>query len=234
VLEILRIALVGGLVGLDTTAAFQVMVSQPLVGGLLAGWALGEPWLGALVGLLYQGLFMAEIPVGARTFPDGNQGAVQASAVTAALHSDFGLGTGLSLLLGFLWSLPMAYAGGRVIVWIRRLHALYLPILDRLVTQDRRAALNWLYLGVVAENFLVSAALTAAAFAAGRGLMGAAGTYLAGFGPWEFWGLTLRGSLLGAGCGIIFITLLGKITGKRAWAALAAAAAAAGLWIAGY
>ncbi len=103
-MELLRLALIGGLVGLDTTAALQMMVSQPLVGGLLAGWALHDPWQGAFIGLLFQGLYLAEFPVGGRIFPDGNLAAVQAAALAIYSQTQLHLELGLSLLLAFFWA----------------------------------------------------------------------------------------------------------------------------------
>jgi mannose/fructose/N-acetylgalactosamine-specific phosphotransferase system component IIC len=80
------LALVAGALSLDTTAAFQVMVSQPLVAGSLAGLAVGEPALGAAVGATLQLVWIGSLPVGAAPFPD----AAPASAV----------GVGLAFLLG--------------------------------------------------------------------------------------------------------------------------------------
>ncbi len=98
-MEILRIALVGGLVGLDTSAAFQIMLCQPLIGGFLAGWALGDPWGGAFIGLLFQGLYLVELPIGGRFFTDGHQAAVQGSASYAILHTQAAFDPGVRRVL---------------------------------------------------------------------------------------------------------------------------------------
>lgn len=231
--DIFRLALVGGLVGLDTTAAFQVMICQPLVGGLLVGWAVGDPWTGAFVGLLFQGLFLAEFPVGGRTFPDGNLAAVQAAALGAWLHSHFQADLGLSILIGFLWALPSALLGGKVIVWTRRLHALYLPAVDRLVSQDREATLNILYLSVVFENFLISALFTATMFVLGSQIFSGFARLFLGVAFFQHWGSALQSGLLGGGCGVIFAVLVGSLKGRRRCLTLTAALLAAGLWVVG-
>src|SRR5512142_119117 len=143
------------------------MISQPLVGGLLAGWALGDPWLGAFVGLLFQGLYLGELPIGAHIFPDSNLGTVQAAALTVFLRQDAHSTLGLSLLLGFFWAIPASVLGGQVIVWMRRLHGLYLPAVDRLIISGRQGMINLLYWAVILENFLVGALLTAGLYLLG-------------------------------------------------------------------
>ena len=52
------LALVAGALALDTTAALQVMVSQPLVAGSIAGLVVGDVPLGAAVGATLQLVWM--------------------------------------------------------------------------------------------------------------------------------------------------------------------------------
>jgi mannose/fructose/N-acetylgalactosamine-specific phosphotransferase system component IIC len=233
-LDIFRIALVGGIVALDTTAAFQIMISQPLIGGLMAGWALGDPWLGAFIGLLFQGLYLAELPIGARIFPDSNLGTVQAAALTVFLRHDVQTTLGLAILLGFFWSIPASIFGGQIIVWMRKLHGRYLPTVDRLVFAGRQGAINLLYLAVILENFLVGAALTVVLYLAGRIFMTWLAGALPGQGMLAEWGMALRGGLLGAGCAVIFMTLVGRIAGFKRWIVLVAVILAVGFWVIGY
>jgi len=232
--EILRLALVGGIVGLDTTAAFQIMICQPLVSGLLTGWALGDPVTGAFVGLLFQGLYLAEIPVGGRIFPDGNLAAVQAAALTVIGQSQMGLPFSTSLLLGFIWSIPAALLSGQVIVWTRKLHAAYLPAFDRFAEANRVGAINLLFGWIIAENFLISGALTIILFMIGRAALQMLPPLLLSGGLIESWGLVLRGGILGAGCAAIFVVLVGPGRNRKIRWGVGAAAVSAFIWAAGY
>ncbi len=233
-MDLIRLALAGGLVALDTTAAFQVMISQPLIGGLLTGWALHDPWLGAFIGLLFQGLYMAELPIGARIFPDGNLGTVQAAALTIFLRNEAGATLGVSLILGFFWAIPASIIGGQVIVWMRRLHGLYLPSIDHLVTSGRQGMINLLYAAVILENFLFGALQTIVLYLLGTTILPRLTTVLPGGDLLSEWGMALRGSLLGAGCAVIFSILMGKIQGFKRWLILISAGIMAGIWLVGY
>ena len=232
--EILRLALVGGIVGLDTTAAFQIMICQPLVSGLLTGWALGDPVTGAFVGLLFQGLYLAEIPAGGRIFPDGNLAAVQAAALTVYGQSPIGLPFSTSLLMGFIGSIPAALLFGQAIVWTRKMHAAYLPAFDRFAEADRCGAINLLFGWIIAENFLISAALTIILFILGRGILQLLSPLLTGGDLVESWGSVLRGGLIGAGYAVIFVVLVRPGRRRKILWGGGAALLSAIIWAAGY
>ena len=53
-MEILRLSVLGGLLGLDGTAVGQFMVSRPVVAGTLVGWVLGVPGLGLSIGAMLE------------------------------------------------------------------------------------------------------------------------------------------------------------------------------------
>jgi mannose/fructose/N-acetylgalactosamine-specific phosphotransferase system component IIC len=232
--EFLWVALVGGLVGLDTSAVFQIMLCQPLVGGALAGWAMGDPWGGAFIGLLFQGLYLAELPIGGRFFTDGHQAAVQGAGAYALLNTQLYFDPGVSLLLSFFWAVPISIFYGYFIVWTRRRHEQYLPLVDRLVEEDRRRELNLLYVAAILENFLAYAILTAVLLGvAALVLPPIAKVFSAGV-VMERWGLVLRGGMLGAGCGALYYLLAGSRKTLKFYLWLASAATAGGIWAAGY
>ncbi|MBL7074027.1 PTS sugar transporter subunit IIC [candidate division KSB1 bacterium] len=118
--QILLVGLVGGVVALDTTAAWQIMISQPIICCPLIGFLLGDPQTGLIVGLLMEFLWLAFVPTGASFFPDGNLG----SLVTAALASVGISGAGPLSPMGFFvvmaYGIALSYLGGKVIVWKRK------------------------------------------------------------------------------------------------------------------
>ena len=51
------------LLGLDRTAALQIMISRPLVAGPLVGLLLGDALTGLTVGMLLELLWLCRMPV---------------------------------------------------------------------------------------------------------------------------------------------------------------------------
>jgi len=74
-------ALVAVVAGLDRTAAFQFMVSRPIVAAPLTGWLLGDAVTGLQVGALVELLWLGRLPVGAAIPPDDTQVAVGATVL---------------------------------------------------------------------------------------------------------------------------------------------------------
>lgn len=79
--QIFCVALVGGILGLDRTAAGQFMVSQPIVAGPLIGWMLGDTTAGLVIGAVLELIWVLDIPVGTFVPADSTVGAVSATAI---------------------------------------------------------------------------------------------------------------------------------------------------------
>ena len=82
--RILVISAVSGLLGLDATAALQVMLSRPLVVGGVIGWMMGDAAMGLTLGSLVEMLWIGGVPVGSLVPPDGTQAAT--FAAVAVIH----------------------------------------------------------------------------------------------------------------------------------------------------
>lgn len=101
------------LLGLDRTAALQIMVSRPLVAGPLVGFALGDPLTGLTVGMLLELLWLCRMPVGASIPHDDTQITVSATTLAIALSGTIGSGAGLTLG-ALLVALPLGKIGQHV------------------------------------------------------------------------------------------------------------------------
>ena len=85
----LLIALIGGVVDLDSTATWQFMISQPIVAAPLTGLFLGNMFgeaaaglkLGLMVGTILQLIWIEQLPLGMNVPPD----AALASVLSVAL-----------------------------------------------------------------------------------------------------------------------------------------------------
>ena len=114
------------LLGLDRTAALQIMISRPLVAGPLVGILLGNPLTGLTVGMLLELLWLCRMPVGASIPHDDTQVTIGATTLAIALSGTVGRGVGLTLC-ALLVALPLGKVGQfverRVRLWNQRLSA---------------------------------------------------------------------------------------------------------------
>lgn len=83
ILQILLVAFAGGLIGLDRTAAGQVMISQPIVAAPLTGWLLGDATTGLIIGAVLELIWVLDLPIGTFVPADSTVAAVSATAVAA-------------------------------------------------------------------------------------------------------------------------------------------------------
>lgn len=114
---------VAGLIGLDATAALQVMVSRPLVVGGIFGWLLGDAALGLTAGALIELLWVGGLPVGSLVPPDSTVAAGLAAAVAVQLRAASphpGSGAA-AVTLGVLLAVPSGYLGARAEILQRQL-----------------------------------------------------------------------------------------------------------------
>lgn len=68
--EIVLISLIGGFISIDRAAAFQVMISRPVVTSPIIGMLLGDVMTGIQAGLIIELLWIGALPVGASVPPD--------------------------------------------------------------------------------------------------------------------------------------------------------------------
>ncbi len=168
---ILILALMAGAVAVDTTAALQLMFSQPVVSGTLAGLVVGEPGTGLMIGLTLQLVWAGVLPVGGAGFPDAGVAAV-VGAGSAGLLVAAGHPAGWAVASGLLAALAMG-ALGRVVV--RRLRRWNITLAERareaVLAGDiggvRRAVLHAIGLRFSAAAVLSGVAVTIALLVAG-------------------------------------------------------------------
>jgi PTS system mannose-specific IIC component len=119
ILQILPVAVLGGVLGLDVVCFPQMMISRPLVAATLAGAFVGDPERGILVGVTMELIALATLPFGASRYPEWGSAAVVAGAIAGALPSG---GPG-ALTIALLGGLCTAYVGGWTLVKLRQWNA---------------------------------------------------------------------------------------------------------------
>lgn len=151
----------GALLGLDGTSVGQFMVSRPLVAGLLAGWAVGDPTGGAMIGALLEIYLLVSYPTGGARFPEGPTATVVAVGVAAAFNE------AAALPLAVSWGLLWGQAAGLSVSALRRWNARLVP--ERL--EDGGRSIGAVHLSAIALDGLRAAVVTAVGIVLGRWAM---------------------------------------------------------------
>lgn len=123
-MENIYISLFGSLIVLDTTVAFQFLISQPLIACTLIGWFLGDAYLGLQIGIFLQLLWLSNMPVGASIVPEGNFAAIVITALVVK-YSQMNPNFYTILIVAILFGILISYIGGQL-TKINRKSNLYL------------------------------------------------------------------------------------------------------------
>jgi len=112
--------LLGGWLAADATACFQLLVSQPLVGGALAGCVWGDAYAGMQVGALLQLFALAGLPLGGRTPEDFASAGVVGPTVALTVKGTLPTSSfAAPLVLGVVSGLFVALVGRLLVRWLR-------------------------------------------------------------------------------------------------------------------
>ena len=114
----LATGLLGGFVGLDATSFPQIMVSRPLVAGVLTGVVFGRPAEGLALGFLVEAFALIILPIGAARYPESGTATVAATAAYL-MATPPGLQAG-SLLLALGFALAWERLAGETVVLHRQ------------------------------------------------------------------------------------------------------------------
>jgi len=115
------LALLAGVLALDATAALQMMLSQPVVSGALAGLVIGDLGAGLAIGAALQLVWLGVLPVGAAPFPDTAVASVVGVGV-ARILTEAGSGPGWAIGIAILVALLTGALGQWLIARVRRLN----------------------------------------------------------------------------------------------------------------
>ncbi|HEX2724061.1 MAG TPA: PTS sugar transporter subunit IIC [Gemmatimonadaceae bacterium] len=118
-LDLLPIALLGAVLGMDVVTFPQAMISRPIVAATLAGAFIGNAPAGLVMGAVLELLALEMLPFGASRYPDWGSASVVGGALYAGQAGD-PAGALAATLLG---ALATAMLSGRSMVWLRRLNA---------------------------------------------------------------------------------------------------------------
>jgi mannose/fructose/N-acetylgalactosamine-specific phosphotransferase system component IIC len=196
---ILWLSVLAGALALDETALLQVMVSQPVVAGAVAGVVVGDLGLGLLVGSALQLVWIGALPVGAAPFPDGAAAGV-AGAGTAALMAGAGASAGIAVGTGILVGLLAGAAGTRLIVLVRRLNVSLSIMAEKRGETGSASGVSTAVFAGLAIRFAASFVLAAVALGVALALSGPAAAFdVSGEFPAVLWAAPVAAAAVAVG-----------------------------------
>jgi mannose/fructose/N-acetylgalactosamine-specific phosphotransferase system component IIC len=156
-LEVLPLALLGGLLGLDVVSFPQAMISRPIVASTLAGAFIGHAESGLLIGVVLELIALDTLPFGASRYPEwGSAGVVGGALFAAQAHGMPG-----ALPASILAALLTASISGSSMVVLRRAIAGRLEKTRDQIEEGSRDALFSLHLSGMTLDLLRGALVTA-------------------------------------------------------------------------
>jgi mannose/fructose/N-acetylgalactosamine-specific phosphotransferase system component IIC len=160
-LELLPLALLGGVLGLDVVSFPQAMISRPIVAATLGGAFTGDAAGGLLIGAVLELIALDTLPLGASRYPEWGSASVVGGALFAA-HPSHPSG---AMAIAVLGTLAAAWVGGWTMVKLRGQNARWArQRRDALAAGSADAVIGLQLLGLTAD-LLRAAVFTAIAYA---------------------------------------------------------------------
>jgi PTS system mannose-specific IIC component len=128
------LAIIIAVLSLDTTIAFQTLISSPLFACPILGWILGDIHLGFELGFLLQLIWLSRIPAGAVIFPEGNLASMIVTSLILLNKSNGFPNTNLAII--FMEGILISFIGAKITQYYRNLNG---KILDFVNKQVERA-----------------------------------------------------------------------------------------------
>lgn len=160
-IELLPIALLGGVLGLDVVSFPQAMISRPLVAATFTGILIGQPASGLLIGATLELIALETLPFGASRYPEWGSASVVGGAIFAS-HPSHPAG---AMTLAMVAALATTWVGGWTMVKLRQRNAVWASRRrDALEAGSRGAVISLQLIGMTAD-LVRGVALTAIAYA---------------------------------------------------------------------
>jgi mannose/fructose/N-acetylgalactosamine-specific phosphotransferase system component IIC len=160
-LDLLPIALLGGLLGLDVVSFPQAMIARPLVAATVAGALVGHAMSGLLIGAALELVALDTLPFGASRYPEWGSAAVVGGAIFAT-HPGHPPG---AIEMAMVAALATAWVGGWTMVKLRERNAVWAAQRRAALDAGARGAVIDLQLRGMTADFVRGALLAGAAYA---------------------------------------------------------------------
>jgi len=157
-LDVVPVALLGGVLGLDVVSFPQAMISRPLVAATLGGALIGHPSNGLLLGAALELIALETLPFGASRYPEWGSASVVGGVIYASHPA---AAQGAAMTMGMVTALATTLVGGWTMVKLRQLNAVWAGKRRDDLEAGRRGAVIELQLMGMTADFIRGALLTA-------------------------------------------------------------------------
>jgi mannose/fructose/N-acetylgalactosamine-specific phosphotransferase system component IIC len=161
VIDLVPLALLGGLLGLDVVSFPQAMISRPLVAATLSGALIGEATAGLILGAALELIALETLPFGASRYPEWGSASVVGGAIFASQTTH----PAGAMSLAVVSALATTWVGGWTMVKLRRLNAYWARRKREALEAGARGAVISLQLMGMTADLIRGALLTAIAYA---------------------------------------------------------------------
>ena len=165
--ELIIISLIGGIVAMDTTASWQIQISQPIVACTFIGYIFGDLQMGLLIGILLELPWLIEIPVGGAHISEGNLGSFVSAGLAIHLVRYQVDKTNIIIILAILWGLMVSWLGGKFVNSMRTTNVLFAYRADKAATGANFKKITLLNMGGVGHSFSLGFLLIGISFITG-------------------------------------------------------------------
>jgi mannose/fructose/N-acetylgalactosamine-specific phosphotransferase system component IIC len=152
-LQLLGLSLSGAIILLDSTAAFQVLIAQPLFACPFLGLIGGNIELGFQMGFLLQLIWLANMPIGAAVIPEGEIGSIAGLILALRLIQRLPQLEHFIMFIALLYALFVSYLGAKSVTFIRNRNQHYLQHILHRLNLGERVKMGW----VIVNSLLFSA-----------------------------------------------------------------------------
>lgn len=159
--DLIPLALLGGVLGLDVVSFPQAMISRPLVAATLGGALIGESASGVLLGAALELIALETLPFGASRYPEWGSAAVVGGAIFAT-HPSHPAG---AMSLAVLAALATTWVGGWTMVKLRQRNAVWAGQRREALEAGARGTVISLQLMGMTADLVRGTVLTALAYA---------------------------------------------------------------------
>jgi len=144
------------LLSCDTLVFGQFMLSRPVITGPIIGWWLGHPYIGFIIGICMELMWIRVIPVGVTIPPDTTIATALATAGAINAVLKFGIDDASAIIMALAISIPCGIIYKVIDLRVRMRNCLVVDKVKRKIIQGKTSSVNVATLLGIFKIFILS------------------------------------------------------------------------------